>query len=225
MVCRLCSSRGVRLLRAGGLEYAECLRCGYIGLGRRFFPDREAEEARYRLHHNDPAEPGYRAYLSSFIEEALAPRLEAGADILDFGSGPTPALSVLLDERGYRAVPVDPYFEPSASWRRREWKAIALHEVAEHLRFPARTLSALARRLAPGGVLAIRTRFAPENGREFESWWYRQDITHLGFFRPASFRLLAERLGLETALVAPPDTVALRAPPSRSRNRLRVGPL
>lgn len=215
MACRLCASTKLLSFDLKGLEYEECSECGYIGIRRRFFPDRAAEESRYRLHRNDLSEPGYRAYLSAFVDQALAPYLEPGDSVLDFGSGPAPALAMLLGERGYRVVAYDPYFAPATAWRRRSWKGIAVHEVAEHLRMPGRTLAALSRRLEPGGIMALRTRFPPAGRGEFESWWYRQDATHLGFFRPISFSRFAERLGLETPLIAEPDIVVLRAPGGR----------
>ena len=187
MRCRLCGSAATRSRLFGLAEYSFCGDCGFVGLARRFFPTREAEEARYRLHRNDPAEAGYRAFLGLFMEKALEPFLAPGAAVLDFGSGPVSALAALLAEKGWAASAYDPYFAPGRAWRRRSWEAIALHEVAEHLRQPGKTLSALSRLLAPGGVLAIRTRFAPENSDDFGSWWYRRDITHIGFYRPESF--------------------------------------
>jgi hypothetical protein len=215
MACRLCASPDALPFRVGDFEYEDCPRCGYIGLVRRFFPDRATEEARYRLHRNDLAQPDYRAYLSTFIDTALVPYLEIGAAVLDFGSGPEPALSRLLDERGYRTTSYDPFFAPKASWRHRVWEGIAVHEVAEHLRAPARTFAALAKRLAPGGLIAVRTRFPPPTRAEFAAWWYRRDSTHLGFFRPESFARLACRLGLELLLVSSPDIALLRLASSR----------
>ena len=210
MACRLCASRDTATRVVEGRSYEDCPRCGYIGLARRHWPERAAEEARYRLHRNDPSEPGYRSYLERFIDAILAPRLAPGARVLDFGSGPEPALSILLGERGFAAQPYDPFFAPGSSWRRRGWDAIVLHEVAEHLRAPARTMAALARRLAPGGLLAIRTRFPPERPPEFAGWWYRRDATHLGFWRKESFAYLARELGLELVLAQEPDSALLR---------------
>jgi len=213
MVCRLCGSPGGLPFLADAFEYVECPVCGYIGLGRRFFPDRQAEKARYLLHRNDPSEPGYRSYLSAFVDLALAPHLAPDASILDFGSGPEPALTVLLQERGYRPKPYDPYFAPSRAWRRRRWDGVVVHEVAEHLREPGRSFAVLARCLMPGGVLAIRTRFAPDSRPDFAAWWYRRDSTHLGFFKPSSFAWLGGHLGLEQVLAHAPDTIVLRLLP------------
>lgn len=212
MVCRLCGRARARRFFVESLEYGDCPECGYLGLARRHFPSRADEAARYRLHRNAPREPGYRSYLLHFVETALESRLEAGARILDFGSGPEPALSLLLRERGYKAQAYDRYFAHSRAWRRASWDAIVLHEVAEHLRSPREELGYLAARLEPGGILALRTRFAPEEERRFASWWYRRDSTHLGFFRPRSLEFASASLGLEPVLLEEPDIAVFRRP-------------
>ncbi|MDP3177695.1 MAG: class I SAM-dependent methyltransferase [Spirochaetaceae bacterium] len=212
MSCRLCGGRPTLRLMLGESPYEDCLACGYLGLSTSRFLDRRSELERYRLHRNDPGESGYRAFLESFIEAAIAPYLARGASILDFGSGPRPALAELLLERGWDAAAYDPFFAPGDAWRRRSWDAATVHEVAEHLRSPYRSLSALASRIAPGGFLAIRTRFAPESAEELASWWYRLDPTHIGFFREKSFAVLAGRIGMTVSKIQRPDVAVLTKP-------------
>jgi hypothetical protein len=217
--CRLCGSSATSILALGGLSYTDCRVCGYIGLAVRHFPSRESELARYALHRNDPSEGGYRRYLSRFVDGAVVPFAGPGARILDFGSGPEPALALILRDRGYDCSVYDPFFAPALSWRRRLWDLIAVHEVAEHLRAPGRTLRSLAGKLEAGGALACRSRFPPAAAGALESWWYRFDTTHLGFFRPETWAFLAEACGLVIALLAEPDTVVMRRP----RGLLRGG--
>ncbi|MBL8967073.1 MAG: methyltransferase domain-containing protein [Spirochaetaceae bacterium] len=208
MSCRLCGEARTRAFAVRSLAYHDCPRCGYIGLAAADMPTREAERARYLLHRNDPADAGYRAFLLAFVE--ALPGLGPGLRILDYGSGPTPALAALLAERGCLVDAYDPCFAPSTAWRRRSYGLVAVHEVAEHLRFPRRALGALARRLDPGGRLALRTRFAPGDEAAFARWWYREDPTHVGFFRERSFACLAEFLDLELEELAPPDRAVFR---------------
>jgi SAM-dependent methyltransferase len=210
VTCRLCGSSEARPLVLGGLAYADCPGCRYLGLDRRHFPERSAEEARYRLHRNDPKDRGYREYLEAFVDVAIAGRTRAGGAVLDFGSGPRPVLASILLERGYDVGAYDPFFAPSKAWRRKAWECIAVHEVAEHFRAPRLSFSILARGLAPGGIIALRTRFAPEREEDLEAWWYRRDPTHLGFFRPASIERIGRELGLDVELLAPPDIGVLK---------------
>lgn len=199
MPCRLCSEAVAPLASEPPLDgYERCASCGYVQLRRELLPTPEAERARYLLHRNDPAEPGYRAWLGAFMD-AFAPYLRAGVEILDFGSGPVPALGSLAAERGYGYAPYDPFFAPGGDWRSRTWDAIAVHEVAEHLAEPAAAFAELAAALAPGGVLAVRTRFQPAGLEGFARWRYRQDSTHVGFFTPGCLSLALHRLGLSRA--------------------------
>lgn len=199
MPCRLCAEPVVSLSSEPPLDgYERCERCGYVQLRRELLPAPEAERARYLLHRNDPAEPGYRAWLGAFMD-AIRPYLRDGVEILDFGSGPVPALGSLAAERGYGYRPYDPYFAPDGAWRSRRWEAIAVHEVAEHLAEPAVIFAELAAALAPGGILALRTRFQPAGLEGFARWRYRQDSTHVGFFTPSCLSRAMDRLGLEHA--------------------------
>ena len=55
------------------------------------------EKAQYDLHENDPNDPGYRAFLDRLagpLDKRLAPHSHG----LDFGCGPGPTLSVMLEE-------------------------------------------------------------------------------------------------------------------------------
>ncbi|HPB67214.1 MAG TPA: methyltransferase domain-containing protein, partial [Spirochaetales bacterium] len=120
--------------------------------------------------------------------------------------------AALLRERGYSVTAYDPYFAPGELWRSRSWDAILVHEVAEHLAEPGETLAELAALLRPGGAWCIRTRFPPKDRESFARWRYRMDSTHVGFFGPGSFTWLSARLGLEIALVEPPDRAVLVRP-------------
>lgn len=224
MICPVCGARmdsARPWALARGCPYFRCRRCSYIRLHPDLLPTPRAEKDRYSRHRNDPEDPGYRAYLDDFITRAVRPYAEAPARILDFGSGPVPALSVLLSARGYRVRSYDPFFAPDRSALRGAFDLIAVHEVAEHLRFPFREFSRLS--LAPGGRLAVRTRYAPETPAEFERWWYREDPTHVGFFGSRSLAALAERLGMRLEADDGREMAVLGAPPLPGR--LNGGPV
>lgn len=164
------------------LAYHRCERCGFICLGKQHLVTQAEEKARYLLHRNDMSNPGYVAFLRSFIMKAVAPFKAPGCLVLDFGSGPAPVLAAMLEEAGYRCDLYDPVFAKTRAWRKRRYDAILLHEVAEHMRSPGTSLAFLATRVDEGGIIAIRTRFLPESMEDFGSWWYRMDPTHVSFY-------------------------------------------
>lgn len=194
-----------------GKKYGDCPECGYLQIDETLLPGPGAERERYLLHDNDPGEPRYRAYLERFVETAIAPFLSPGERILDFGSGPVPALGTILRGYGYSVRCWDPFFAPEPGWEDELWDAIVLHEVAEHLHSPAATFRTIAGRVREGGFIAARTRFRPEDPTSLESWWYLGDSTHVGFFAPRSFAALAEALDFSLSLCLRPDIVVLKA--------------
>ncbi|HOX17543.1 MAG TPA: class I SAM-dependent methyltransferase [Spirochaetales bacterium] len=213
MHCRACASSfraATPWTRARGVAWFRCPRCGQVRVEPSAVPGPEAAAARYRLHRNDPAEPGYRAFLETFVDRALAPFAAPPARVLDFGSGPAPALALLLRERGYDAEAWDPLFAPDRRALTGPFVLVAVHEVLEHVPYPYRLLSTLARKLAPGGSIAVRTRFPPERPEDFARWWYKEDPTHIGFFGPLAFEALSRRLGADLALLEAPDLAVLR---------------
>lgn len=208
MRCRLCHSDAEPFV-VGATPYADCPVCGYVQIGGDHIPSPHAELARYALHRNSYDDAGYTAWIASYLDR-IAPIIPEGGTVLDFGSGPEPVPGRLLSERGYQVCIYDPFFSPGTSWRSESWNAIMMHEVAEHLADPHAILSELYPLLAPGGVLCIRTRFAPRARKDFERWWYRMDSTHVGFFREATMRWIALRWQLELELVEAPDSVILK---------------
>jgi SAM-dependent methyltransferase len=225
MTCRACARafRGAAAspwVVVGGTTYYRCPACGHVRLeDSRVLPPAE-ERARYLLHHNDPEEAGYRSYLTSFVERAIVPFAAPGARVLDFGSGPVPALAMLLRERGYTVSIYDPYFAPDRRTLNGPFDLVAVHEVIEHLRRPYATLARLARRLRPHGVLAIRTRFSPGEPEAFARWWYRQDPTHVGFFEARTLTAMAACISATVLLVEAPDLAVLGLGPRGARPRV-----
>ena len=156
-------------------------------------PDPYAERARYETHENDPADPRYRGFLSA-LADPLIERLSPGATGLDYGSGPGPTLSVMLEERGFPTTSYDPFFAPDDASLQRTYDFIACTEAAEHFFAPGEELAGLDRLLRPDGWLGIMTRSLPADA-SFESWWYVRDPTHVCFYHPATMEWIADRFG------------------------------
>lgn len=191
------------------LCYYRCDTCGFVFLARRHIIAKSKEKARYLLHKNDPSDSGYLDFLHSFLAKAFIPYAKPGGRVLDFGSGPSPVLAEILRDKGFQCDRYDPIFARTRSWRKRCYGAILLHEVAEHIRNPGTVFSALAERIDPGGVIAIRSRFLPSMD-DFPTWWYRMDSTHVSFFTPDCLIRFFGGKGFSLLVLADPDTIVLR---------------
>ncbi|MBD3640238.1 MAG: class I SAM-dependent methyltransferase [Marinobacter sp.] len=167
----------------------------------------DEERAIYELHENDPEDAGYRRFLSK-LANPLTERLPPGAEGLDFGSGPGPALAGMLEEAGFSMALYDPFFHPDKASLARTYDFITCTEVVEHLHEPAEAFSLLDRSLRPGGWLGIMTCFQTDDDR-FDNWHYRRDPTHVVFYRQATFEWLAGTYGW-TLEVPVKDVVLLR---------------
>lgn len=178
------------------------LRCGTCRLT--FVPESGhlspgAERARYAEHRNGPQDAGYR----EFLDRLLAPlrqRLAPGAEGLDFGCGPGPAVSAMLGERGFSVRDWDPYFRPDDDALAREYDFIVCTEVFEHLRRPAETLEQLDGLLRPNGALGVMTLLL-EADDAFGSWWYARDPTHIAFYKPETLEWIARSRGWSLELL------------------------
>ncbi|HHS91769.1 MAG TPA: class I SAM-dependent methyltransferase [Campylobacterales bacterium] len=133
----------------------------------------------------------------SFIDKAIAPYQEYIQTILDFGSGPTPVFATLLERRGFEVDIYDLYYAPQKVYEKRCYDLITSTEVFEHLSKPLETLAMLVSHLNPKGYVVLMTKFPPDEDEVFLNWWYRRDPTHIGFFTPKSFEVMADKVGLK----------------------------
>jgi SAM-dependent methyltransferase len=189
--CPVCDRDAGRLFASvDGRDYYRCQICQATFLAREQLPSPEQELDAYRLHCNDPNDPAYRSFLSPLAEPLLA-RLAPAADGLDYGCGPGPALAGLMRARGHCMALYDPFFHPDPGALERSYDFITCTEVVEHFHHPAREFERLDALLKPGGWLAIKTTFQTDDAR-FARWNYRRDPTHVVFYRPLTFRHIAQ---------------------------------
>jgi hypothetical protein len=206
MKCPLCEAdRSILRAQAHGRSYFQCEECRLTFVDPGQLPDEEAERAHYGHHQNDPGDTRYRRFLSR-LAEPLAARLKEGAEGLDYGSGPGPTLSVMLEEQGYRMRIFDPFFSPDQSALDRSYDFITASEVVEHFHSPREEFERLDTLLRPGGWLAIMTELLGDE-RGLSEWRYARDPTHVVFLSSATLGWLSEHHGWQ--LVVPRENVAL----------------
>ncbi len=165
----------------------------------------EAEKARYETHQNSPLDSRYRDFLSRMVD-ALRPKLLPGWKGLDYGCGPGPTVSVMLEEKGFSMENYDPYFAPQIDVLRETYDFITCTETVEHFSQPRKEFEQFNRLLHKGGWLGIQTEFL-DSEKEFSSWWYRLDPTHICFWKRKTMDWVAQHFSWEVEY--PRKSVAL----------------
>lgn len=190
--CPLCAQLGATLLHKDRQRtFFQCPYCTLIFVPRVERPNAFAEKARYDLHRNDAADPGYRRFLSRLADVVLE-HVPVGAHGLDFGSGPNPVLAPMLTESGRPTAVYDVFYAADSDVWKQQYDFITACEVIEHLHDPAGELDRLYSALRPGGLLAVMTAFPPPMP-DFARWHYINDFTHVCFYGPPAFAYIAQR--------------------------------
>jgi hypothetical protein len=211
LTCSLCGADCEPFHTDQRRAYWRCRTCMLVQVPPVWHLAPTAERAIYDLHENQLEEPGYRRFLSR-MAEPLTERLTSGAEGLDFGCGPAPALAAMLGEKGMRVSLYDLYYHPDTAVFKRSWDFTAT-EVVEHLARPGEELERLWSCLQPGGWLGIMTKRVIDL-EAFSRWHYKNDLTHICFFSDETFRWLAARWTAELH-TAGADVVLLRKPLSQ----------
>ena len=176
-------------------QYHSCQNCECIALDPTYYLTLEKENALYNNHNNSLENEGYVTMFEDFLDyfwDDLPSREKA----LDFGSGPTPVLSQLLQRRGVNVDCYDKFYQPQKVFENKRYNLITSTEVFEHLDNPLETLNVLAQHLKPQGYIALMTLFHDNSMENFWTWWYRRDPTHITFYTPKTMTILADRCGL-----------------------------
>ena len=192
--CPLCRSKAVREFAVvDSKTYWRCDVCHLTFLSSESYLSPEEERARYLLHENSPDDCRYRAFLSR-LTQYLIPKLQPGAKGLDFGSGPGPTLSVMLEEVGFSMDIYDPYFAPDTAPLEQEYDFITCTETVEHFYQPAKEFHRFDRLLRRNGWLGIMTEMLASD-EDFANWWYHREPTHVCFYKPETMEWIAIQCG------------------------------
>ncbi|MDT8385814.1 MAG: class I SAM-dependent methyltransferase [Gammaproteobacteria bacterium] len=195
IACPLCRHPSDFLCADRRRRFYHCPQCELISADPASHLPPEAERANYDLHHNDPADPRYRAFLNRLAEPLLA-RLQPGMVGLDYGCGPGPTLSGMLREAGMVMHDFDPLYAPDDTLLAREYDFVTCTEVVEHFCDPGAAWPQLAARVRPGGWLGVMTWKVPDpEAAAFRGWGYKGDPTHVSFYHADTFEWLGRELG------------------------------
>ncbi len=169
----------------------QCERCSLVFVLPDHHLDAESEKKRYDLHTNSSDDLNYRKFLSK-VHDPVCERAEKGTLGLDFGSGPGPTLSKMFEESGYKMRIYDHYYAKDEEVLSLCYDFITSTEVIEHLYDPYTVLDKLWSMLKDGGILTLLTQPCPNNS-EFDSWYYKNDPTHVCFFSVETMHWLEKK--------------------------------
>ena len=190
--CPLCfSGESAFFHRDKQREFFRCRQCALVFVPTQSHLSKADEKSYYDLHQNSPLDSGYRTFLER-LSKPLLKQLEPGSQGLDFGSGPGPTLSLILEEAGHRVGLYDPFYAPDEGVFTHQYDFITSSEVVEHLKKPGCELNRLLTLAKPGGVLAIMTKRV-FNEAAFARWHYKNDPTHIVFFSEQTFHWMGKQ--------------------------------
>ncbi|MCB0357910.1 MAG: class I SAM-dependent methyltransferase, partial [Bdellovibrionales bacterium] len=202
--CPLCCKTSVELFlstsqkisgKVHQRQYWSCPVCFLVFLSPNQRLSQYEEKLRYELHNNDLQQNAYRAHLNK-LWQPLKKKLQTGAVGLDYGSGPQPALAMLVAEAGWEMATWDPFFSTDTKVFAKNYDFICCMEVIEHCFFPGRELTKMISVLKDEAYLAIGTSQLIDDNA-FLTWRYRMDPTHVCFWRPQTVTWVAQHWQFE----------------------------
>lgn len=194
-LCPLCHATALDCLhRDQRRSYYRCTTCHLIHVPRQYHLPPDEERRRYDTHQNSPDDSAYRDFLGRLLTPLL-PQLRSGEQGLDYGCGPGPTLSLMLEEHGHPMAVYDPFYANDPAVFERRYDFITCTEAIEHFARPDEEWRRLLSLLKAAGQLAIMTALHDEDS-DFAGWYYKNDPTHVAFYSVATFAWLARRDGL-----------------------------
>lgn len=172
-----------------------CSHCQLVFVPQVYWLNSTEEKAIYDLHQNSPHDEGYRKFLSR-LTSPLLNKLHSKQKGLDFGCGPGPALSYILEEKGHHVELYDPFYYNDTSIFSNCYDFICATEVMEHLHNPKTTFTSLFKILKQHGWLGIMTKMVIDK-QSFQTWHYIRDMTHICFYNHSSFEYIAKQFKAE----------------------------
>lgn len=208
--CPLCQSTNIAFYHSDKKRtYLQCQQCQLVYVSPQDRLSSAQEKAIYDQHQNNPDDIGYRRFLNR-VAQPLIERLPTNAVGLDFGCGPGPTLSVMLQEHGLECALYDIFYFPDTQALQQRYDFITCTEAIEHFCQPSNEWQQLLSMLKPGGYLALMTKLVIDKAA-FSQWHYKNDQTHVSFFSRATFEYLAHQHRFQLTFIGN-DVILLQTP-------------
>ncbi len=200
MNCKLCRSKALPYFTGRFGEYHECTGCRAVFLSPENHLNAAEEKTRYETHNNDVEDPGYQSFVRPIVDLVLS-TIPNTAKGLDYGCGIGPVISHILGKEGYSIDLYDPIFNNNKSVFTKRYDYIVCCEVFEHFKHPAREFAKLQQMLLPRGKIIGMTLLLGDK-EDFETWGYKEDPTHIFFYRQSTIAFIEKQLGFSSSSVA-----------------------
>lgn len=200
MDCALCGSETTELSFVNKRAYHCCSHCKGISLHPSCLLSSDQERKRYETHNNDVTDSGYQNFVSPIVNGILKEYDKAHKG-LDFGSGSGPVITEMLRDKDYLINTYDPYFDPDSSTLQTTYDYIACCEVMEHFYHPYKEFKLLHGLLNNNGSLYCKTNLYDES-IEFDSWWYKNDPTHVFFYTKETLIWIKNHFGFSNVIIS-----------------------
>lgn len=197
--CKICGEKTEEIFSEKfNLKYYYCPECEFISKDEDSIITLEEELKIYNNHHNSIEDPRYVDFFKKFINPAIIDYCGEGKKGLDFGSGPSPVLAMIL-ERDYNfSMDIyDFFYSPDKVYEGKKYDLITSTEVVEHLKSPMDYFRQFKEMLKDDGLLSVMTLFHPKNKDEFIKWHYMRDMSHISFYTPKTMEVIGKKIGLK----------------------------
>jgi SAM-dependent methyltransferase len=191
--CPLCSAPASHYYTQITRDFLQCGNCRSVFLHPKDYLSPEAEKAHYLNHNNDPEDVRYQNFVSP-VTNGILRDFKQHHKGLDFGSGTGSPILKVLKDNDYDVVQYDLYFHNDAELLTQKYDYIACSETAEHFKEPYKEFEQLCNLLNPGGKLYIMTDRCEES-RDFGTWFYKTDPTHVFLYHQKAFEWIKEEFG------------------------------
>ncbi len=210
--CILCRSKqlGSFTIEGGsGIKtYFDCSECRLRFLDPALHLALEQEKNRYLVHRNNKLDVHYQEFVTPLFN-VISNLFTEPVHCLDFGSGPSSALSHLLERDGFEVSQYDPIFSDNKAVLDETYDVVVATEVVEHFYRPHQEFLLLRQLLNAGGCLGLMTQILNDS-IDFKNWYYRRDDTHVAFYRKETFDWITTHFGFHNAQIHNANLITMR---------------
>jgi hypothetical protein len=167
-----------------------CSHCSLIFKSPEIYISKASEEARYNFHQNSTGEQGYIDFLNK-LAMPLKEFIKKDFTLLDYGCGPYSQIAEILKSDVAVTKFYDPLFSPN-EFAKEKFDVVTCTEVVEHFKNPKLEWEKLFATVKSSGILGIMTQFYNDEV-DYKSWWYKNDPTHVVFYRQKTLDFLAQK--------------------------------